>query len=267
MSKIKAKHRPIQANQGIDMNTQPKATEEVVDQVEAQAEAQVEEVVEQPAEVSPIVEEVAIVEVPEATEAAVAPAPAPEVKKAAVEAEPVKAVEAPAPTPVTETKEDESEEIKYLNNIRANGTESQKRILAAVESFANFFVPRAELVAKAAVTQQFEFLRHIQAILEKEYEEFRGCWNVLLVYFSAYHGAPNARNYTPLSEFSTNRYLHAWTKGEDKCNAYRSLVTLLRATRNISTRKHDVKTINFDAIGKNVLSGEAIANLKKFYGV
>lgn len=255
MSKIKAKHRPSQVNQGTDMSTQPEVSEETIEQVDQkQDEQQSDSAVEQ------FDENVSPVEV-------VGPETTPEVIETPVEkVEEVKEAEVPPAAPATEAQE-ESDEIKYLNNIRVNGTEAQKRILAAVETFANFFVPRAELAASAAASQQFEFLRHLQVILEKDYEEFRGCWNVLLVYFSAHHGTPNARNYTPLSEFSTNRYLHAWSKGEDKCNAYRSLVALLRATRNISTRKHDVKTINFESIGKNVLSGEAIANLKKFYGV
>ena len=160
-----------------------------------------------------------------------------------------------------------SEEEAYLNKIRESGTPEQKRMLAAVETFAANMKPRVEIEATKGASYQVEFLDHLLWILKKDYEVFRGAWNVLLVYFNLYHGVNSARSYTALSEFSTTRFLFAWTKGVDKCNCYRNLITLLRATRNKDTRKHDIKTINIAFVGPNVLTEVEMNNLKQFYGV
>lgn len=207
-----------------------------------------------------------------------APVEAPAVVEAPVETPaPVEVpVAKPAAKPVFETVQkkkqidgtkQKSEEELYLDNIRENGTMEQKRILIAVEDFASRMVPKADInPAKGAGIQQ-EFLEHLLWALRKDYEIFRGCWNVLLVYFALYHGVNSVRNYTALSEYSTMRFLFAWTKGADKCSTYGNLITLLRATRHKDTRKHDIKTISLDKIGVNVFGEKEINNLKQFYEV
>ena len=176
-------------------------------------------------------------------------------------------VQSAAPVVEVQTPSDKTEEELYLDKVRESGTDVQKRMLAAVETFASKMKPRVEIDPSKGVTFQVEFLDHMLWLLKKDYETFRSGWNVLLVYFGLYHGVNSARNYTALSEFSTTRFLFAWTKGVDKCNCYRNLITLLRATRNKDTRKHDIKTINLAFIGPNVLGEEELNNLKQFYQV
>ena len=172
-----------------------------------------------------------------------------------------------APAVVEEIPTDKSEEEQYLDKIRISGTVEQKRMLAAIETFVDRMKPRVEIEPSKGVVYQAEFLDHLLWLLKKDYESFRGGWNVLLIYFSLYHGINSARSYTALSEFSTTRFLFAWTKGLDKCNCYRNLITLLRATRHKETRKHDIKTINLEFIGPNVLTEVELNNLKQFYQV
>ena len=179
-------------------------------------------------------------------------------------------IEAPAAvifTPKSEDTQEPNEELEYINKMRTEGTEIQKRILAAVESFAGQMQPRVAIIPTKGVSYQYEFLQHLLWLLEKNYEEFRGGWNLLLVYFSVFHGKPTAANYSALSEFSTNRFLPFWTKGEDKADAYRNLITVLRATRNRATRKHDINTISLERIAPGVLSSQALDNLKTFYKI
>lgn len=180
-----------------------------------------------------------------------------------VVAAPVVEVAAAAPASTS----DKSEEELYLDKVRESGTIEQKRMLAALETFVAQMKPRVEIEPSKGVIFQAEFLEHLLWLLKKDYEAFRGGWNVLLVYFSLYHGVNSARSYTALSEFSTTRFLFAWTKGVDKCNCYRNLITLLRATRNKDTRKHDIKTINLAFVGPNVIGEDELNNLKQFYGV
>lgn len=178
---------------------------------------------------------------------------------------------APAKTaPKAEVKKDDTvaEGEAYLDNIRVKGTEVQKRMLAAVETFAERLRPKMEVDAIKGVEYQVEFLDHMLWVLGKEdYEEFRKGWNVLLVYFHLYHGVNTASNYTALSEFSTTRFMHAWTKGELKANAYRNLITLLRATRDPETRKHSIMTIDLAKVGAELFGETELNNLKRFYGV
>lgn len=162
---------------------------------------------------------------------------------------------------------EKSEEEAYFDKIREAGTTEQKRCLAAIESFVQQFAPRTEIPANKATRIQNEFLGHLLWAIEKDYDVFKACWSVFAVYFSAYHGVNTPQKHSALSEYNTNRYLHAWDKGEDRCFAYRDLITLLRATRNKETRRHDVKTINLDKIGQNVVTERGRSNLKQFYGV
>ena len=127
--------------------------------------------------------------------------------------------------------------------------------------------PKAAIPSDKGVGYQYEFLQHLLWLLDKEYEIFRGGWNVLLVYFSVHHGVNTPTNYTALSEYSATRFLQAWTKGAEKADAYRNLITVLRATRNRATRKHDLKTISLEKIAPTVLSAQALDNLKRFYAV
>lgn len=186
-----------------------------------------------------------------------------------VVAAPAPVVSAPVEAPVVQadTQVELSEEEQYLNKIRIDGTMEQKRILAAIETFCEQLRPKAEIPPEKACQYQHEFLQHLVWIVEKEYEVFKAGWNVLLVYFSAYHGQNSASRYSALSEYNTDRYLFAWNKGTDKVNAYRGLTTLLRATRNKATRKHDIKTLSMDRVAPNVITDRGLSNLKQFYAV
>lgn len=225
----------------------------------------------------------------ETNEGAEVPAPAPELVPEPAPAVVVETAEAPIPAPepipepapVVEVKpepvavfvapvdaEDQvelSEEEQYLNKIRIEGTTEQKRILAAIEGFTEALRPRKEVSAEDGTKHQYEFLRHLLWALEKDYEIFRGCWNVLLVYFYLHHGKNTPSDYTALSEYSTTRFLYAWSKGEASCTAYKNLITLLRATRNKATRKHDIKTILLEKVGPEIITPKGLENLKNFY--
>lgn len=224
-------------------------------------------------------------EAAEQTEAAPIPVPAPEETapvqevvsaertetELAAEVKPIPAAptpvvtEAPAPTPQEEPVL--SEEEAYLKKVKDSGTEAQKRILAAVETFQQALDPKRPATPEAISAAQHEFLQHLLWILKKEYEVFRGAWNALLVHFSVYHGVSTPSNYSALTEYSTDRYLYAWTKGEHTATTYRNLITVLRATRNKERRQHDIKTIVLEKVGPEVLNEHMLSNLKKFYGV
>lgn len=184
---------------------------------------------------------------------------APEAPAAPAEQAPVNIDSAPA----------KSEEEQYLDKVRLSGTEVQKRMLAAAETFNQHLTPRTPIEPAVGANRQYEFLNHLLWILNKEYDEFRLGWTVLLLYFATYHGNNNSPSkHSALSEFSTNRFLFAWTKGEDRCAAYKNLVTLLRATRHAGTRQHDIKTISLDKLGsQDVITEKMLANLRTFYKV
>ena len=218
---------------------------------------------------APVAEVAHVVETPVEV---IEPAPVVEVPPEPVVA-PTPVVEEVQPTPVitpaepsVKSTQGASEEVDYLDKIRLEGTPTQKRILAAVETFYGQMTPRAPLKPADVANFQHEFLQHLLWLLEKDYTEFRSAWNVLLVFFSVYHRDDNRPdNYSPLSEYSTTRYKFAWTKGEEKAVAYTNLITLLRATRNRMTRKHDIKTIDLAKVAPGVLSTDALNNLQQYY--
>jgi hypothetical protein len=183
-----------------------------------------------------------------------------EVAPVVVEPEAVKS-EASTPEKSVQLTDEEA----YIEKIRAEGTVEQKRILAAVESFAEKLNPRRPATDAIINEAQQEFLGHLQWALNKDYDVFRQVWNVILVYFAIHHGKPTQANYSAISEYSTNRSLHSWSKGEEKCEAYKNLLTLIRMTRSSATRKHDVKAVSLEKIGPNVIGQKQLENLQKFY--
>lgn len=197
--------------------------------------------------------------------------PKPEEEPAVVEppaakAEPAVVVKAAKKAQAAEAPRD-NDNVKYLDGVREQGTELQKRALAAIENFVQGMRPRQPLDEAKAITVQRDFLSHLLSILKKDYADFKPAWTTLLVYFAEHHGQrPTAKDYTALSEYSTDRYTFAW-KDQDKMAAYTGLVTLLRATRNTATRKQDAKTVRIDLISPSVLDQKMISNLQQFYGL
>lgn len=262
---------PLENPETVEQDVEETVTEAVASEVPATETVTVEE--------APVQEEVAVTETVtvqeppvEMTETAEVPVPeveepvqeVVEAKREIVEVqEPVKA----EPATSTEAPRELTEEEQYLEKIRVEGTVEQKRMLAAIETFVQNLRPKTVIEPDKGVRYQYEFLQHLLWILEKDYDVFRAGWNVLLVYFGLHHGRSTPSEYTALSEYSTTRFLFAWNKGEERCNAYRNLITLLRATRNKDTRKHDIKTIMIDKIAPDVISQKAVDNLKKFYAV
>jgi len=262
---------PLENPEAVEQDVEETVTETTAAEVPVTEAVAVEEA---PAHEEAVVTETVVTQEPavEVTETAEAPAPeveepvqeVVEVKPEVVEEqEPVKA----EPATSTEAPRELTEEEQYLEKIRVEGTVEQKRMLAAIETFVQNLRPKTVIEPDKGVRYQYEFLQHLLWILEKDYDVFRAGWNVLLVYFGLHHGRSTPSEYTALSEYSTTRFLFAWNKGEERCNAYRNLITLLRATRNKDTRKHDIKTIMIDKIAPDVISQKAVDNLKKFYAV
>ena len=262
---------PLENPETVEQDVEETVTETTAAEVPVTEAVAVEEA---PAQEEAVVTETVITQEPavEVTETAEAPVPeveepvqeVVEVKPEVVEVkEPVKA----EPATSTEAPRELTEEEQYLEKIRIEGTVEQKRMLAAIETFVQNLRPKTVIEPDKGVRYQYEFLQHLLWILEKDYDVFRAGWNVLLVYFGLHHGRSTPSEYTALSEYSTTRFLFAWNKGEERCNAYRNLITLLRATRNKDTRKHDIKTIMIDKIAPDVISQKAVDNLKKFYAV
>jgi len=167
--------------------------------------------------------------------------------------------------PAVDQSEGSSENQQYLNNIRENGTLIQKQALDALDQFCTRMRPRAPISATQAMEAQRDLLDFITVLLRKDYEDFRKGWATMLVYFAEHHGdRPTAKDYTPLSEYSTSRHLDSW-KDEERANAYNNLLTLLRVTRNSETRKQDVKRVRLDAIAPTFLNARCMDNLQRFY--
>ena len=162
-------------------------------------------------------------------------------------------------------KEEVSENLEYLEKVRVSGDPIQKIVLTSIEAFCETMKPRAPLSEEAAIAAERGLLDLVLLVLRKDYEEFRKGWSTLLVYFDAHHGdRPTANNYSALSEYSTSRYLDRWTDSE-RAEAYVNLVTLLRATRKLSTRKQDAKRVILDKIAPSILTERMLDNIKRFY--
>lgn len=260
---------PLENPEAVEQNVQETVTETIAAEVPVTETVAIEETQEEAVVTETVVTQEPAVEVTETAEAPVPEVEEPvqevvEAKPEVVEVkEPVKA----EPATSTEAPRELTEEEQYLEKIRIEGTVEQKRMLAAIETFVQNLRPKTVIEPDKGVRYQYEFLQHLLWILEKDYDVFRAGWNVLLVYFGLHHGRSTPSDYTALSEYSTTRFLFAWNKGEERCNAYRNLITLLRATRNKETRKHDIKTIMIDKIAPDVISQKAVDNLKKFYAV
>lgn len=158
-----------------------------------------------------------------------------------------------------------TEEEAFLADVAVNGTEVQKRMLNAICDFSFRLRPKAPIQPADCNKAQHEFLRHLQWLLKKDFNEFRQGWATLLIYFSVNHGTPTPRDYSALSEYSATRYMNHWSKSNEEAQLFTDLITLLRTTRNASTRKHNVKMISLEKIGVGLFTDKEISNLKQFY--
>lgn len=175
---------------------------------------------------------------------------------------------APPPEKKEEKKSAKNDRLKYLDNITDNGTEVQKRILTSLQAFEQGLRPRTPIADTAGAKLQYEFLSAIVWLLRKEYNDFRDGWNTVLIFFAEYHGDTNTHaNYSALSEYSTGRFLAAWSKGGESCAAYVRLIALIRATRHKDSRKEEMKSIDLSKIAPTIFTDEMLNNLKNFYKV
>lgn len=157
-----------------------------------------------------------------------------------------------------------SEEEQYLAEVRQTGTDEQKAILAALESFCETTQPGKILTPQIFTNAQFVLFSHLMTALNLEHTAFKGAWNVALVFFAARHG--DSKTKSAISERFCNRYPYAWTRGQEKLSALMNLFALLRGTRDRKTRNIKAKTFMLEKVGPGVLSQQALQNLQKFYG-
>ena len=268
---VKPRNKPNQREKSMENQ------EKVEEKIEGENTAEVGAV---PPVIEPVIEEKA----EETNEPAAAPVieEAPVVTPTEPEEVPVKD-EAPAPvvTPVIEeapvvapvveatNSTDESPEISFLKDIAVNGTVVQKRILVALEKFIEALTPGRPGTPGEIVKHQNLFLDHLLWALDRnDPVEFKEIWSVLLVGFKAYHGETNSPNkgYSALSEYRAGVCSDAWAD-EERLSTYLNLITLLRCTRNVSTRAKDIKRIKLDAISDSLVIDSRLDNLKRFYNV
>lgn len=265
---VKPRNKPNQREKS--MENQEKAEGENTAEVGAVPPV-IEPVIEEKAEetnepvVPPVVEEAPVVTPTEPEEVPVkdeAPAP---VVAPVIE-------EAPVVAPVVEkatNSTDESPEISFLKDIAVSGTVVQKRILVALEKFIEALTPGRPGTPGEIVKHQNLFLDHLLWALDRnDPVEFKEIWSVLLVGFKAYHGETNSPNkgYSALSEYRAGVCSDAWAD-EERLSTYLNLITLLRCTRNVSTRAKDIKRIKLDAISDSLVIDSRLDNLKRFYNV
>lgn len=196
------------------------------------------------------------------------PKPTPTTSPIVKETAPVKPQVQKQPAEAKEEKPAILDEVdQYLYDAETNGTETQKRILGAIQRFEQGLKPRTPVTPDEAFSTQWEFLQHLRWLLEKDFEEFRPAYNALLVYVYRHLGQNNASNYSALSQYNTDRHLDSWKRGQDSCNAYSNFMTLLRNTSNPRTRNSDIKKIVLDRVAPNFISEKGLSNLKAFYAV
>ena len=173
---------------------------------------------------------------------------------------------APAAEP-DQQRDELNENLAYLENVRISGTDVQKDALAAIEQFCSVMKPRSMISADQANAAQRDFLDFMTVLLRKrEYDDFRKGWATLLVYFAEYHGdRPTASDYSALSEYSTSRHIDNWKKHEQAA-AFCNLISLLRGTRRVETRKADAKRFLLDKISNEVIGANGLSHLQRFYG-
>ena len=167
----------------------------------------------------------------------------------------------------TEVQEGLTERQVALNRIYSAPVETEKLIIDAVKAFSEVMVPKAPMTPAICVKAQYDFLQAMVWLLRQPYEDFHAGWSALLLYFAEFHGENNNPNkYSPLSEYSTARYLDYWTKGADSCHAYALLVQLIRETRTPELRKKAVaRKLTLEKFSTEYLSEAQLENLRRFY--
>lgn len=198
-------------------------------------------------------------EAPAATEAQVEPA------VAAAVAPVVSQMPVAPSTDKVVLAEEVTEEQRYLDNIRENGTDAQKRILSAIELYCERFRHRSPVKGEDGARWQHEFLLHALKLINADYDTFRAGWNALLVFFKLHHGRSSVSNTSPISEGPSSRFGPHWERGEESWAAYKNIFELLRSTRNPETRREAAKAVVLERVGAGLITEDGLRNLRRFY--
>lgn len=161
-------------------------------------------------------------------------------------------------------------EKNYLDKLSNEGTLIQKRILAAVQALYNGIAPKAPIKPNEGAAVQERFLGHVLSLMDKSQEEFNQGWNVLLLFFLAYHDVKGGNSlrggYTAISEYRAADFGKNW-RDFNAFEDYKKIIHILRETRNRDTRKQNMKNISLATFMSNStnFTEERINKLRNFY--
>lgn len=116
------------------------------------------------------------------------------------------------------------------------------------------------ITKQAAGLIQETFFYNVLSILNLPEEEFRKQWSALLEWVLA-----NQDKET--SQVGLGRHADAWTRGKKTFNQWRRLIAVVARTADPSSRKKELKNINFNLVLEHGYNARQRQNLVSFYGI
>lgn len=153
-----------------------------------------------------------------------------------------------------------------IEKFRQSGTEEQKRLVRALDSFVETTFPfekdgytLRKITDDAGVTAQHQLFQALYHVIERSpEEEFKKLWNIALAYFANYKE-------TVFNGKWVYRWAYAWSWGEEKLDLLQRLVNLMMLTCDPNTRRNELRKVDLVRTVEIVLSEEGKNRLIAFY--
>lgn len=186
---------------------------------------------------------------PAAAPAPVAPAPAP-------------VVSAPVKTaPVVQMKQPEAPKgfKAMIEEIKANGTTEEKKLIANVEQYMTRMAPGLPMSGDEGARHQHALWKVIQGLVERApQDQFRRLWNILLGYFEENKDGVFGDRYV-------FRFAESWHHSEAELSAFQRILNVIKLTSNANERSKGLRQVDLGRSLETGFTEEARQRLLTFY--
>lgn len=221
-----------------------KTTEQVVEQVQQNTEA-VQETVQEEQKAPEVVQEAVVAE------------PKLEVKTE-VQAVP-QVQQKPVQQPTQAKKQNFLNIDDYINDLKQNGTTTQKNLIAALDKYLDDMKPRKPIANNKGADTQHLFWKTLWSVIEhSSQEEFKSLWTIVLAYFDKFKN-------DAFNERYVYRFAEYWNANVDELSAYQRLLNLIHLTADPKQRTLGLKQVNVDKSLELIFSEQGRQKVLSFY--
>lgn len=147
----------------------------------------------------------------------------------------------------------------YLNDIKENGTITQKNLIAALDKYLEDLKPRKPVANNKGADTQYLFWKTLWSVIEHSgQDEFKSLWTIVLAYFDKFKN-------DAFNERYVYRFAEYWNANVDELTAFQRLLNLIHLTADPKQRSLGLKQVNVDKSLELMFSEQGRQKVLSFY--